>query len=438
MTAKAATLKRELGLFGASMLGLGSILGTGVFVSIGVAAGAAGPALVLAIALAALLATCNALSSAQLAAAYPVSGGAYEYGHRLLRPELGFTAGWMFLSAKTASAATAALGAAGYLLRLVRADGQGLQVPLALVLAAGFTGLVLSGLRRSSAVNVAIVSVSVAALAGLILAAAPRAWAEGGAQFSPFFSDEGGARDFFYASALMFVAYAGYARIATLGEEVVEPRRTIPRAIIVTLVVSAALYMAVAAVSIGVIGAPALAEAVAADAAPLEAVARALGLPLLPRLVAIGAVAAMLGVLLNLLLGLSRMALAMGRRAELPPVLGRLSAKGEAPAAAVIAVGAIVAGLTLLGDVETTWAFSAFTILVYYAITNLAALRLPKTQRLYPPVVARAGLAGCIFLAIWIPRGIWLPGLALIVAGLVWRLVAVRLWPAPQAQGGAA
>jgi APA family basic amino acid/polyamine antiporter len=342
----------------------------------------------------------------------------------------------MFLSAKTASAATAALGAAGYLLRLAGADGQGLRVPLALVLAAGFTGLVLSGLRRSSAVNVAIVSVSVAALAGLILAAAPRALAGGGAQFSPFFNDEGGVRDFFYASALMFVAYAGYARLATLGEEVVEPRRTIPRAIIVTLVVSAALYMAVAAVSIGVIGAPALVEAVTADAAPLEAVARALGPPLLPGLVALGAVAAMLGVLLNLLLGLSRMALAMGRRGELPPVLGRLSAKGDAPAAAVIAVGAIVAGLTLLGDVETTWAFSAFTILVYYAITNLAALRLPKAQRLYPPVVAWAGLAGCAFLAVWVPRGIWLPGLALIAAGLAWRLVAVRLWPAPQAQGG--
>jgi APA family basic amino acid/polyamine antiporter len=429
MTGETGALKRELGLFGASMLGLGSILGTGVFVSIGVAAGAAGPSLLLAIALAAAVASCNALSSAELAAAYPVSGGSYEYGHRLLRPELGFTAGFVFLAAKTASAATAALGAAGYLSRLMGADAQ---VPLALALAAGFTILVLSGLRRSNAVNVVIVSTSIAALAALIILGAPRVFAGGGGRFEPLLPEAsaGGVSGFFYATALMFVAYAGYARIATLGEEVVEPRRTIPRAIVVTLVVSAALYVAVAAVSIGVIGAPALAEAVVADAAPLEAVARALDVPLLPGLVAIGAVAAMLGVLLNLLLGLSRMALAMGRRGELPPALGQLSGKGDAPAAAVIAVGVVVAGLTLVGDVEATWSFSAFTILVYYAVTNLAALRLPKDQRLYPPLVAWAGLAGCVFLAIWVPRDIWLPGLGLIAVGLLWRLLARRLWSA--------
>src|SRR5690606_38420555 len=115
-------LKRELGLGGATMLGLGSMVGTGVFVSIGIAAGVAGPAVILAIAMAAAVATCNALSSAQLAASHAVSGGTYEYGYRYLNPALGFTAGWMFLCAKTASTATAALDFGGYLLRLLGAD----------------------------------------------------------------------------------------------------------------------------------------------------------------------------------------------------------------------------------------------------------------------------------------------------------------------------
>ena len=145
-------LTRELGVFGATMMGLGSIVGTGVFVSIGVAAGATGPSIVLAIALAAVVATCNALSSAQLAASHAVSGGTYEYGYRYLSPWLGFTAGWTFLCAKTASAATAALGLSGYLLRLLGVDLRW-QVIVALAAVVGFTLLVLGGVKRSSRAN---------------------------------------------------------------------------------------------------------------------------------------------------------------------------------------------------------------------------------------------------------------------------------------------
>ena len=112
-------LKRELGIFGATLMGLGSIVGTGVFVSIGIAAEIAGPGVIVAVAIAALVAVCNGLNSAQLAANHPVSGGTYEYGYKYLNPWLGFTAGWIFLLAKTASAATAALGFAGYFLNAV-------------------------------------------------------------------------------------------------------------------------------------------------------------------------------------------------------------------------------------------------------------------------------------------------------------------------------
>jgi len=413
------------------MLGLGSIVGTGVFVSIGIAAGAAGPAVILSIALAALLATCNALSSAQLAAAYPVSGGTYEYGYRLLEPKLGFTAGWMFLCAKSASAATAALGAAGYGLHLAGLDPGTYLRWTGFAIAALLTLLVLTGLRRSSTVNIAIASVTVLALIAFAIVGMIRLAGPGAADpYTPFFPGGGGLPAILYATALMFVAYTGYGRIATMGEEVSEPRHTIPRAIIATLVVSALLYVTVAFAAIGAVGSQALAGAAGGEATPLETAAGALDVPGLTLLVALGAVTAMLGVLLNLILGLSRVVLAMGRRADMPPALGRLT-PANAPRAAILFVGIAVAGLALIGDVKTTWGFSAFTVLIYYAITNLAALRLPREHRLYPPFIAWAGLAGCLSLAFFLPRSIWIPGFFVILGGLAWHWLAPKFWSRP-------
>ena len=179
----AGRLRRELGTFGAVMMGLGSIVGTGVFVSIGVAAGIAGPSVVLAIAIGAAVATFNGLSSAQLAAAHPVSGGTYEYGYRYLTPRLGFTAGWTFLLAKSASAATAALGFAGYALGAFGIDARAPLVPLALLLVAALTGVVLAGIRRSNATNIAVVAVTLASLTFFVVAGAPTLIERGGAAF---------------------------------------------------------------------------------------------------------------------------------------------------------------------------------------------------------------------------------------------------------------
>lgn len=422
-------LRRELGIGSATMLGLGSMVGTGVFVSIGIAAGIAGPSVILTIAVAAALATANALSSAQLAASHAVSGGTYEYGYRYLTPALGFTAGWMFLCAKTASAATAALGFAGYFLRLIGGD-LGLMPWLAFAAVLLFTLLVLAGIRRSSTANTLIVSVTLLALGCFILFGLPAAVSGGAANLTPLWPApaDGGAQAFLYATALMFVAYTGYARIATLGEEVVEPKTTIPRAIIFTLIVTAILYILVAIVAIGSVGADRFANAPGAEATPLELAARAMGSPLLALVVAIGAITAMLGVLLNLIIGLSRVVLAMGRQGDLPPAFARLSTSGSAPAVAVIGTGILVAGLASIGNVETTWAFSAFTVLVYYALTNLAALRLPRETLLFPRWIAVAGLTACLFLAFWVPVEIWTVGVGLILAGLAWKRFVQRMW----------
>ena len=420
-SADSQRLKRVVRLPGAVLLGLGSIVGTGAFVSIGIAAGVAGPSVLLAIALAGLLAACNGLSSAQLAASHPVSGGTYEYGYRYLTPTLGFTAGWMFMSAKSASAATAALGLAGYLLEALGLGGQSLLVAAGLLAVLAVTALVWHGTSRSNRANAVIVSLTLFTLALFVVAGLPAA-AEGGAvNLAGIFPDRAGLRGLLEATALMFVAYTGYGRIATLGEEVQDPERTIPRAIVVTLVVSALLYISVGAVAVGSVGAPRLAEMTASRAAPLEDAAMSFGGPALGRILALGAITAMLGVLLNLILGLSRVLLAMARRGDVPRGLATIDDVRSSPAAAVIAVGVVIGLLVLIGDVKTTWSFSAFTVLVYYALTNLAALRIPAEARILPRWIPVAGLIGCLGLAFWVEWRVWAVGLGMIALGLAWQ-----------------
>lgn len=421
-------LRRELGVPAAALMGLGSVVGTGVFVSIGVAADVAGPAVLLAIGAAALVAMCNGLSSAALAASHPVSGGTYEYGYRYLNPLLGFSAGWMFLCAKSASAATAALGFAGYLLNATGSESGAWRIAAAVATVAILTLVILRGVRLSAHANTAIVATTLATLGVFVLAGAPLAARHGAENLTPFFPPAGrGAGGVLEACALMFVAYTGYGRVATLGEEVRDPERNIPRAIIVTLGVSMALYAAVGLVAVASVGADKFGDAGTVDAAPLEVVARQFGVPGVGPIVALGAMTAMLGVLLNLILGLSRVLLAMGRRRDMPAVFARLDAAGASAPFAVLAVGLAVGGLALVGSVKTTWSFSAFTVLVYYAITNLAALRLPPESRRYPRLFPAAGLASCLLLAFWVERNVWLAGFALLAAGAVWHFAARRL-----------
>jgi basic amino acid/polyamine antiporter, APA family len=419
-------LQRQLGVFGATMMGLGSIVGTGVFVSIGIAAGIVGPAVVVAIAIGAMVASFNGLSSAQLAANHPVSGGTYEYGYRYLNPRLGFIAGWTFLLAKSASAATAALGFSGYLIDALALD-RDLLVPLALAGVFILTAIILGGIRRSNRANIVIVSVTIGVLAFFVLTGLSTAIDNASGNFAPFFTGDNSIQTLLHASALMFVAYTGYGRIATLSEEVKEPHHNIPRAIITTLIFTMILYISVALVAVGAIGATALSEATDTDAAPLEVAAQSFNLSIAPEIVAVGAITAMLGVLLNLILGLSRVLLAMGRRRDMPAITDRIDTSGTTPYVAVIVMGVFIAGLVLIGDVRTTWTFSAFTVLIYYALTNLAALQLTDTERLFPRWVSWAGLGACVFLAFWVEVEIWLIGLALIGVGLVWQVVMNNL-----------
>jgi len=250
-------------------MGLGSILGTGVFVSLGIATGVVGTGVILAVALAALVAIANGLSSAQLAAAHPVSGGTYEYGHTFIHPFAGFSAGWMFLAAKSASAATAALGCAGYFLHTFGfADHMPYRVGLALALVLALTALVAGGLKRSNTANMVMVSLTIITLTLFVvfgwMSIDPTSLAEHSltnrtglatALINNGWSELESASALFHATALMFVAYTGYGRIATLGEEVQSPAQTIPKAIIATLLISMTLYITVSVTAVALVGA---------------------------------------------------------------------------------------------------------------------------------------------------------------------------------------
>jgi APA family basic amino acid/polyamine antiporter len=404
-------LRRAIGLADAVGIGVGAIVGAGIFVVSGIAAGMAGPAVVLAILLAGIPATANALSSAQLAASFPQSGGTYEYGYRLLHPWLGYTAGWMFLASKSAAAGTVALGLAAYLDALAPGVPPRAAAVGAVVL---FTILNAFGVQRTSRVNLAIVALSVGSLVVLVLAGIPSL---SRANFTPF--APAGWDGVLQAAALLFFAYTGYARIATLGEEVREPRRTIPRAIVLSLTVTGVLYAAVLVVGVGVLGAPGL----AAGDAPLQATAAALRPGFVAPLVSLGGVVAMLGVMLSQILGLSRMVFAMARRGDLPAALSTVDRRHGVPRRAILLVGTVAAVIAATGTLSGVAAAAAFTILIYYGIANIAALRLRGEARLYPAAVPVIGLVACAVLAAALPSETILTGGAVLATGIAVRFL---------------
>jgi APA family basic amino acid/polyamine antiporter len=402
-------LRRELGLLDAVAIGIGAVVGAGIFVVVGVAAGIGGPSLLAGLVLAGVAASANALSSAQLAAAYPVAGGTYEYGYRVLGAVPGFSAGWMFLASKTAALGTVALGIGAYLGTLLPGVPPR-AVAAAAVLA--FTALNYRGIRRSSLANLAIVTISVGVLLLLVAVAVPHVDVS---RLRPFVSR--GVPGFLEASAVLFFAYTGYARIATLGEEVKQPARTIPLAIVITVALSLALYLGVTFVSLGVVGAAGL----AATGAPLERVAYQVGGSPLAVTVAIGGVVAMLGVILSQLLGLSRMVLAMARRGDLPPVLGAIHHRYGVPHRAVLLMGAVGTLVAVTGTLRGVAEAASFTILVYYGIANVAAFRMSRAAKLVPDVVPVIGLVACVTLALSLSVTTITTGVAVLLAGFVLR-----------------
>jgi APA family basic amino acid/polyamine antiporter len=409
-------LRRRLGIPDALVIGLGSMIGAGIFAALTPATHAAGSGLLLGLAVAAVVAYCNATSSARLAARYPASGGTYIYGRERLGEFWGYLAGWGFVIGKTASCAAMALTAGVYV-------WPGHPHALAVVAVVALTAVNYVGVQKSAWLTRAIVAVVLTILAVLVVAVLTSGASDVGRVAVGSDASAGGVLQ---AAGLLFFAFAGYARIATLGEEVRNPERTIPRAIPLALGITLVVYAAVAVATLSVLGSGELGAA----AAPLAEVVRAAGLADLAPLVRVGAAVAATGSLLALILGVSRTTLAMARDRHLPHVLAAVHPRFGVPHRAELAVGTVVGVVAGAADVRGAIGFSSFGVLVYYAIANASAATLSAAERRPPRIVPALGLIGCLVLAFSLPASSVISGAAVLAVGAaayaVRRMISIR------------
>ncbi|WP_274534568.1 APC family permease [Micromonospora sp. CB01531] len=409
-------MARRLGISDAVVIGLGSMIGAGVFAAFAPAAEAAGSGLLIGLALAAVVAYCNGTSSAQLAAVYPTSGGTYIYGRERLGDWWGFLAGWGFVVGKTASCAAIALTFAEY------AAPDGWQRPVALAAVIGLAAVNYRGVTRTARLTRVLVTIVLAVLAlavALNVAGGVDTWSH----LSSWAGPSGGWYGILQSGGLLFFAFAGYARIATMGEEVRDPRRTIPRAIVLALAITMAVYLTVALSLLLVLGPDRLAQ----SAAPLATAVQAAGWSWASPIVRVGAAAAALGSLLALIAGVGRTSLAMARERDLPSWLAAVHPRFRVPHHAEIALAAAVGVLVLVTDLRDVIGFSSFGVLTYYLIANISALTQPPEQRRFPRPLQLLGALGCVILVAALPITAVLAGLAVFAVGLLYRGLRLAL-----------
>jgi basic amino acid/polyamine antiporter, APA family len=400
-------LARRLNTTDAVVIGLGSMIGAGVFAAFGPAARAAGAGLLIGLALAAVIAYCNATSSAQLAAVYPMSGGTYIYGRERLGAWWGFVAGWGFLIGKTASCAAMALTVAAYAI-----PGADVWVQRVVGIAAVLllTTLNYRGVAKTAALARILLTCTMIALAIVVVGIAASKPEASPLRFA------GSIYGVLQSAGLLFFAFAGYARIATMGEEVRDPVRTIPRAISVALAIAVVIYLVVGAAALLAAGPDRLANAVA----PLAEAVRSAGAPELVPIVSAGAALASMGALLALIAGLGRTTLAMARHRDLPGWLAAVHPRHRVPHHAEIAIAVVVCTLVSAVDLRGVIGFSSFGVLIYYAIANAAAFTLRRRR-----AVNACGLAGCVVLVATLPWESAVAGLAVFAVGIIGRAVVL-------------
>lgn len=408
-------LARRLGLADAVFIGLGSMIGAGVFSAFAPAAAVAGTGLLIGLGIAALVAFCNATASAQLAAVHPTSGGTYAYGRAELGPWWGFVAGWCFVIGKLASCAAMALTFAAY------AAPPGWERPVAILAVAALVTVNYFGVTRTAQLTRVIVVIVLLTLAVVVTAGAAAGPLPDG-HGAPGITDVG-VYGILQSGGLLFFAFAGYARIATMGEEVKDPRRTIPRAIVLALSITIAIYAIVAVTVLAVLGPTAM----AASTAPLAEAAAASGWGWTQPVVRFGAAAASLGALLALIAGIGRTTLAMAREDDLPRFLAAVHPRWRVPHRAEVAIGAVVIIVVALVDLRGAIGFSSFGVLIYYFIANAAALRQAPGVRRYPRALQVAGLIGCSVLVVTLPLVAVLVGVAVVLLGVGYRVVRRRI-----------
>lgn len=409
------SLSRRLGLGDAVFIGLGSMIGAGVFAAFGPAAAAAGSGLLVGLAIAAVVAFGNATSTAQLAVVHPTSGGTYAYGRAELGPWWGFIAGWGFVIGKLASCAAMALTFAAY------AAPPGWERPVAIAAVAALAAVNWFGITRTAQVTRIIVIGVLLTLAVAVAAGTTAPDAPGWLSPEALWSD--GWYGILQSAGLLFFAFAGYARIATMGEEVRDPSRTIPRAIVLAFVGALVVYALVAVTVLSTLGPAATAD----STEPVAAATAAAGWAWAEPVVRVGAAAASLGALLALIAGVGRTTFAMAREGDLPRFLAAVHPRWHVPHRADVAIGLIVIVVVATVDLRGAIGFSSFGVLLYYLVANIAALRQRGDVRRYPRALQVVGGIGCVVLGLTLPWQSVVAGAAVAAAGIVYRMLRLRL-----------
>jgi len=390
-------LKPSLGLFDATAISVGAIIGAGIFIVTGIAAGLAGSALIVSMLIAAAIALLTALSFAELTAWQPREGSIYEYTYQLISPFAGFLTGWMWILSNTFAGAAVSLGFAYYLTAISPTLPPNV---IAAFLCITFTVLNFLGIRQSALINNILVTAKLLILTLFVIVGVGHINKANFAPFAPF------NIGVLYGAFYIFFAYGGFARVAVIAEEVKDAKRNVPKAILLSLAISTLVYILVGVVAVGLIGAPSL----SASQSPLTDAINITGNTTAAYAVSAGGLLATASVLLTSILGVSRMAYAMGRRKDLPQVLSKLHQKFNTPYYSIWIIGVAMTLLALFVDLSKVVAISTFALLFYYTLANVSALRLKAQKRLYPRLIPVLGAITCLALMIFIPIEAWIIG----------------------------
>ena len=409
--AQKSGLKPTLGLFDATAISVGAIIGAGIFVVTGIAAGYAGSALVVSMLIAAIISLLTALSFAELTAWQPKEGSIYEYTYQLISPFAGFLTGWMWILSNTFAGAAVSLGFAHYLTALFPILPANW---IAAIICIAFTALNFFGIRQSALINNFLVAAKLLILAFFIILGLAYV---NPSNFTPFVPFQVGV---FYGACYIFFAYGGFARVAVIAEEVKDAKRNVPKAILLSLAISTIVYILVGVVAVGLIGSSKLSDP---SSPALTHAINATENATAVYIVSAGGLLATASVLLTSILGVSRVAYAMARRKDIPQTLSKLHPKYNTPYYSIWIIGALMTLLVLFIDLTKVVAISTFALLFYYAFANVSALRLKVQNRLYPQSVPILGTAMCLALLIFIlfaSTEAWIIGVAGLTAGAIY------------------
>jgi APA family basic amino acid/polyamine antiporter len=408
-------LKRTLNLFDATAIGIGAVIGAGIFGVLGLAVGYAGPAVVISMVIAGTVALFTAISFAELSSAIPKEGGTYQYAYEMTNPFVAFISGCLWLFGQTVAGSAVCLILASYFLGLIplfpakivvfsfaASTVNIVAVSAALIL----TALNLRGIKHSARFNNILVVTKILILCFFVVVGAFQVNTQYYSNLAP-----NGLFGILQGAGFIFFAYLGFGRIAALGEEVKNPKRTLPLSIFFALGTSMILYVVTGFIATGLVSYKSL----GISSSPIADAAKATGNYAVFATVSFGALVATVSVLLTNLLGLSRVSFTMARNGQFPKALAKVHSRLGTPYISILITGALMAFLALVSDLRQAAATTSFSILTTHIILHSSAIQLrKKTPNLKTfkaplfPLIPCLGLASCVVLMFSLPIESWI------------------------------